>query len=173
MRTLIFGAFSLCNKFFLGTPWTQIIRCKDPQTLVQIEQDKTAPICAYSLGRGWKVEGDNHHVFHVVSHVTVIDVQLTLCSWAVLERPLKNFPALYGTRSFITLFTRALDLSQYMATTTKFLWNWQRRILSSTATSAKSKEDNPGAWAVRQSYKLLGWEQSDYVASMLVELVGE
>jgi hypothetical protein len=36
-----------------------------------------------------------------------------LRSWALLQKlpivpPLKNFPALYGTRKFITLFTRAL-----------------------------------------------------------------
>jgi hypothetical protein len=37
-------------------------------------------------------------------------------SWVLLEKPpivqlLKNFPAFYGTRRFITLFTRALHLS--------------------------------------------------------------
>jgi hypothetical protein len=39
--------------------------------------------------------------------------QLTPWSWAFLEKPpvaqiLKNFPTFYGTRSFITVFTRAL-----------------------------------------------------------------
>jgi hypothetical protein len=42
--------------------------------------------------------------------------ELTSWSWALLEKPpvaqlLKNFPAFYGTRKFITVFTRALHLS--------------------------------------------------------------
>jgi hypothetical protein len=42
--------------------------------------------------------------------------QLTLWSWALLERPpvvkpLDSFPAFYGTRRFITAFTRAVHLS--------------------------------------------------------------
>jgi hypothetical protein len=42
-------------------------------------------------------------------------------SWALLEKPptvqlLKNFPAFYGTRSFITVLTRALHWSLYWAT---------------------------------------------------------
>jgi hypothetical protein len=42
--------------------------------------------------------------------------QLTLCSWALLERlqvvqPFKNFLAFYGTRRFISRFTRSFYLS--------------------------------------------------------------
>jgi hypothetical protein len=42
--------------------------------------------------------------------------KLTSCSWAFVEKPsvvqlLKNDPAFYGTRRFITVFTRALHLS--------------------------------------------------------------
>jgi hypothetical protein len=44
---------------------------------------------------------------------TDLEKELTPWSWALLERPpvvqlLKNFSAFYETRSFITLFTRAL-----------------------------------------------------------------
>jgi hypothetical protein len=40
--------------------------------------------------------------------------QLTPWSWALLGKPpvaqlLKNFPTIYGTRRFITVFTRALS----------------------------------------------------------------
>jgi hypothetical protein len=43
-------------------------------------------------------------------------------SWALLEKlpivqPLKNFPAFYGTRMFITAFTRALHWSLFWAST--------------------------------------------------------
>jgi hypothetical protein len=43
-------------------------------------------------------------------------IKLNSWSWALLEKPpgmqpLKNFPAFYGTRRFITVFTRALHRS--------------------------------------------------------------
>jgi hypothetical protein len=46
-------------------------------------------------------------------------------SWALLEKPpimqpLNNFPTLYGTRRFITVFTRALQWSIFWAISTQF-----------------------------------------------------
>jgi hypothetical protein len=41
--------------------------------------------------------------------------QLTVWSWALLERPLDSFPAFRGTRRFITAFARALNLSSSWA----------------------------------------------------------
>jgi hypothetical protein len=51
------------------------------------------------------------------AHLILLDlIKLTPCSWALLEKPpvvqlLKNFPIFYGTRRFITVFTRALRWS--------------------------------------------------------------
>jgi hypothetical protein len=47
-------------------------------------------------------------------------------SWALLEKPpivqpLKNFPAFYGTRRFITMFTRALHWSLSWARSIQFI----------------------------------------------------
>jgi hypothetical protein len=42
--------------------------------------------------------------------------KLTSRNWAQLEKPLKNFPAFYGTRRFNTVFTRALHWSLSWAT---------------------------------------------------------
>jgi hypothetical protein len=53
--------------------------------------------------------------------VEVVEVRVTYSwSWALLEKPpilqlLKNFPAFYGTRRFITVFTRALHWSRSWA----------------------------------------------------------
>jgi hypothetical protein len=50
-------------------------------------------------------------------HLILLDlIKLTPCSWTLLEKPpvvqlLKNFPKFYGTRRFITVFTRALHWS--------------------------------------------------------------
>jgi hypothetical protein len=49
-----------------------------------------------------------------------------LWSWALLEEPpsvllLSNFPAFYGTRRFITLFTRALYWSLFWARSIQFM----------------------------------------------------
>jgi hypothetical protein len=44
-----------------------------------------------------------------------MDVVIYSWSWALLEKPpilqlLKNVPAFYGTRRFITVFTRAIQI---------------------------------------------------------------
>jgi hypothetical protein len=55
--------------------------------------------------------------FHLQIKISVVNYSLTHSwSWAILEKlpivqPFKNFPAFYGTRRFITGFTRALHWS--------------------------------------------------------------
>jgi hypothetical protein len=49
-----------------------------------------------------------------------------LLSWVLLQKlpnvqPLKNFPAFYATRRFITVFTRALHVSLYSARLIQFI----------------------------------------------------
>jgi hypothetical protein len=67
---------------------------------------------AYCNITKWKEIGD-YSKTHMAEHTYS-------WSWALLEEPpilqlLKNFPAFYGTRSFITVFTRALHWSVYWA----------------------------------------------------------
>jgi hypothetical protein len=54
--------------------------------------------------------------YFIRGNSNVIYIITYLRSWALLEKlpiaqPLKNFPAFYGTRRFITVFTRALHWS--------------------------------------------------------------
>jgi hypothetical protein len=60
---------------------------------------------------------------------------LTQWSWALLEKPpivqlLKNFPAFYGTRRFITVFVRALHWSLSWARSIQSIPSYLRSILS-------------------------------------------
>jgi hypothetical protein len=63
-----------------------------------------------SARTSWPPVSLNHSILYGETNLTY------LWNWVLLEKPpivqvLKNFPALYGTRKFITVFTRALHLS--------------------------------------------------------------
>jgi hypothetical protein len=49
-------------------------------------------------------------IIQVLASSSPTSTQLTLWSWALLERPLDSFPAYHGPRRFNTEFTRALHL---------------------------------------------------------------
>jgi hypothetical protein len=67
----------------------------------------------FSLSRAVKKMTQLYKAYTDVSCTAVCNLLTYLRSWALLEKPpimqpLKNFPAFYGTRRFITVFTRAL-----------------------------------------------------------------
>jgi hypothetical protein len=61
--------------------------------------------------------------------IALVLYYITQWSWTLLEKPpvmqlLKNFPIFYGTRRFITVFTRALHWSLSSAKSCFILWNY-------------------------------------------------
>jgi hypothetical protein len=79
-------------------------------------------VCGYRRGMDWWMDllttCTHHSELQVITAPSLISTlyKLSPCSWALLEKPpvaqlLKNFPAFYGTRRFITVFTRALHWS--------------------------------------------------------------
>jgi hypothetical protein len=80
---------------------------------------------------------------------------LTAMSWILLEKPpvaqlLKNFPTFYGTRKFITVFTRALHLSLSWA-------RWIQSIIQNRTWNYISSELPGNSWlrlTYRISYKI-------------------
>jgi hypothetical protein len=75
-----------------------------------------------------KRNGVRGGIFHTHLHVLFFAFSLIHSwSWAHLEklpnvRPLKKFPAFYGTRRFITVFTKALHWSLCFLLNEKLIW---------------------------------------------------
>jgi hypothetical protein len=98
------------------------------QILVAFRQMLLREICVYYISVNFSTIGIlcssiNHGMINKDTKVKFIFQLLKLThsvTWALLEKPpivqlLKNFPAFYGTRRFITVFTRALHWSLFWA----------------------------------------------------------